>query len=296
MLILFRLLALLPLWLLHALGAAGGWLVYLASARYRLRLQTNLIAAMPHWNGLLPVAVAAAGKAALETPAIWFRPAAASQLMRKVQGWDKIEKAQVRGKGILFLTPHMGCFEITAQYYAIKQPITVLYRPPRKQILEPLMIAGRSRRNMFPAPANVRGVRALLKALKRGEAVGMLPDQVPRAGEGAWADFFGRPAYTMTLAARLVKATGAQVIVAFAERLPSGQGYNLWLEDGPVVREGESFEAAMNRALEQMIRRCPGQYLWGYDRYKTPKGAAGAAAGPGAESEPAAAESGSKAH
>lgn len=272
MLVLFRLLALLPLRVLHALGALGGWLVYWLSPRYRRRLRENLAAAFPNSPGLLPAAIVEAGKAAFEIPAIWFRPATAAMAVR-VGDWSVVESVLARGKGILFLTPHLGCFEITAQYYALLHPLTILYRPPRKQILEPLMMAGRARPNLTPVPANVRGVRALLKALKRGEAIGMLPDQAPQAGEGAWADFFGRPAYTMTLAARLVRATGAPVMLAFAERLPHGEGFHIWFAEGPPLVEGVPYEAAMNRALEQLIRRCPAQYLWAYDRYKVPRGA-----------------------
>jgi KDO2-lipid IV(A) lauroyltransferase len=271
MLSLFRLLARFPLRFLHALGVAAGWLVYLLSPKYRRRLKANLAAAMPNQPGLTALAVAEAGKAALETPAVWFRsPSEIASLVVAVEGWPLIDAALARGKGILFLTPHLGCFEITAQYVAQCHPLTVLYRPPRKKALEPLMMAGRSRPGLRPVPANVNGVRALLKALKRGEAVGMLPDQAPRFGEGVWAGFFGRPAYTMTLAGRLVRATGAIVLLVFAERLPAGRGFRLWIDGGPTTGDGESFETKMNRALEAMIRRCPAQYLWAYDRYKVP--------------------------
>jgi Kdo2-lipid IVA lauroyltransferase/acyltransferase len=281
MLTLFRLLARLPLSVLHTLGAAGGWLVYWASPGYRARLRANLAAAIPISNSddakaLLHTAIAEAGKSAFETPAIWFKsPEEIAKLVEMPAGWDRIEALLAKRRGILFLTPHLGCFEVTAQYYAQRHPITVLYRPPRKTLLEPLMLAGRTRANLTPVPANLRGVRAVLKALKRGEAVGILPDQVPRAGEGAWADFFGRPAYTMTLAARLVKSTRAPVVMAYAERLPQGKGYRLVLQEPAKPREGESFESAMNHALENLIRRCPGQYLWAYNRYKKPRGEPG---------------------
>jgi KDO2-lipid IV(A) lauroyltransferase len=280
MLILLRLLALLPLRVLHAIGAAGGWLVYWASPRYRHRLKENLAAAMVESNGadarsLLHTAIAEAGKAALETPAIWFSSEQQIRAMVSADAsWPLIDAALAQGKGLLFLAPHLGCFEVTAQYYALQSRITVMYRPPRKAILEPIMFAGRNRANMVPVPANVTGVRALMKALKRGEAIGILPDQAPREGEGAWADFFGRPAYTMTLAGKLLHATGSPVILAYAERLPRGQGYRLWLEEGPMPEEGVPYELALNRALERMILRCPGQYLWAYDRYKVPKGSA----------------------
>ena len=89
-------------------------------------------------------------------------------------------------------------------------------------------------------------------------------------GEGAWTDIFGRPAYTMTLVTRLQRASGAALIMAFAERLPVGRGYRLHLEEVPAAGLDE---AGLNRAVEAQVRRCPAQYLWGYNRYKTPAGA-----------------------
>ena len=111
--------------------------------------------------------------------------------------------------------------------------ITIMYRPPKLKWLEPLMLAGRQRWHAKLVPANLRGVRLLYKALKNGEAVGLLPDQTPGVGEGVWAGFFGRPAYTMPLVSRL------------------------------------------NRAIESLVRHCPAQYLWGYNRYKVPAGVQG---------------------
>jgi len=108
--------------------------------------------------------------------------------------------------------------------------------------------------------------------------VGLLPDQAPGVGEGEWADFFGRPAYTMTLVVRLQRATGATVIMVFAERLPGGHGYHMHFEEVP-TRQLDA--PALNRAVEAQVRRCPEQYLWSYNRYKVP---AGAPAPPGANS------------
>ena len=123
-------------------------------------------------------------------------------------------------------------------------------------------------------PAYLTGVIRLLKALKNVEAVGMLPDQVPGNGECAWLPFFGRPAYTMTLAARLAE-TGATVLMAYAERLHYGAGYHLKLFPLSAPLAGDLVQRAtqINRELETLIRQCPGQYLWGYNRYKVPAGA-----------------------
>lgn len=273
-----RLAAALPLSLLHGLGALLGRIVYLASPRYRHYLSANLRAAGYLDRALLGQAVAETGKGLLELPAIWLRPHdVVSGLVVEVTGWELVEAALARRRGIIFLTPHLGCFEITAQYYAFHAPadapLTVLYRPPKKKAVEPLMLAGRDRLNLRVASADLRGVRILLRALKAGEAIGILPDQAPGVGEGEWAEFFGRPAYTMILAGRLAEASGAQVILAYAERLPRGRGYHLHLEAMPQPLAGESPARSLNRALEGLIRQCPAQYVWGYNRYKVPAGA-----------------------
>lgn len=273
-----RLLALLPLSVLHRLGALCGRLVYLVSPRYRHYLSGNLRAAGYTESALLRQAIGEAGKSLLELPAIWLRPHAtvAGWVLRRT-GWELVEAALARRRGIIFLTPHLGCFEITAQYYArhapAAAPLTALYRQPKKKALEPLMLAGRKRPNLRLASADLRGVRVLLRALKQGEAIGILPDQAPGVGEGEWAEFFGRSAYTMTLAGRLAEASGAQLILAYAERLPRGRGYHLHLAPMPAPLAGESPARTLNRALEELIRLCPAQYLWGYNRYKVPAGA-----------------------
>jgi KDO2-lipid IV(A) lauroyltransferase len=270
---LFRLLSRLPLPVLHLLGAALGWLVYLVSPSYRNRLKNNIERAgfADHASS----AVAEAGKSVLELPFIWF--AAPQRVLKSatIENWDLVQKALDAGQGIIFLTPHLGCFEISAQAVAAKTPLTVLYRPPRKAALKPLVEGARARPNLFLAPANLSGVRTLLKTLKQGRLIGLLPDQVPQHGEGVWADFFGKPAYTMTLSAKLHQMSGAPIILAYAERLPRGRGYLLRFApfEQNLGTTPEQQARAINAAMEQLIARCPAQYFWSYNRYKTPAGA-----------------------
>ncbi|MCX7166292.1 MAG: lysophospholipid acyltransferase family protein [Rhodocyclales bacterium] len=270
--VVFRVLARLPLPLVHNLGALAGWLAWLLSATYRRNFSRHIEQA--GLTGAQSAAIAEAGKSLLELPTIWLRPQheVVDRVVR-VSGWELVEAAWAAERGILFLTPHLGCFEITAQYYAARKPITVLYRRPKQGWLAPLIEEGRGA-NLKLAPADLSGVRRLLKALKGGEAAGMLPDQVPGNGEGAWLPFFGRPAYTMTLAARLAE-TGATVLLAYGERLHYGAGYHLKLFPLSAPLEGNLLQRAtqLNRELETLIRQCPEQYLWGYNRYKVPAGA-----------------------
>ena len=272
---LLRLAARLPLAWLHRAGAALGWLAYWFSPSYAGRLRENLYASGVcageiACNALLRAAVAEAGKGVAELATVWFGPDEQVARLVECTQWAVVERARARGAGVIFLTPHLGCFEISALYAAQRVPLTVLYRPPKQRWLEPLMIAGRSRGRAMAAPANLRGVRMLYRALARSEAIGLLPDQAPGVGEGAWAPFFGRPAYTMTLVKRLQQASGAAVIMAFAERLPAGRGYRLSLEE---ISVSDLDEAALNRAVETQVRRRPEQYLWSYNRYKVPAGA-----------------------
>lgn len=273
MALLLRLAAGFPLRVLHALGAGVSWVLYALSPRFRRYLNGNLRQAGFDDAAIRRAAIAETGRAAFELPAIWLRPQAeAAGRVREVEGWRWIDEAIAAGKGLILLTPHLGCWEVAAQYFALRHPITVLYSPPKLKSLEPLMRVGRTREGMKSVPADLSGVRSLFRALKRGQAIGMLPDQVPGVGEGEWVDFFGRPAYTMTLAARLAEASGARVLVAYAERLAAAGGYRIRIEPLPVPQAGESELRRMNRALEMLIRRSPAQYLWAYNRYKVPAG------------------------
>lgn len=267
-----------PLALLHLLGAALGWAIYGISPTYRRHLNGNLAQAgyadRAEMRRVRREAIAAAGKMLAELPALWFRPhARVAELVRNVLGAEAAWAARERGDALLFLTPHMGCFEITAQYAAREMPMTVLYRPPKIRALEPLMREGRERPGVRLVPADVTGVRELFAALRRKEAVGFLPDQVPGEGEGEWAEFFGRPAYTMTLAAKLADRPGVACFLAYGRRLERGRGYEIVIRPFPGKIEGETATRRLNRGLEALIRECPGQYLWSYNRYKIPKGA-----------------------
>lgn len=273
---LFRLLSVLRLGWLQLLGGGIGLAVYAASPTYRRRLRANLAQAGYSPRRFALTAAVEAGRMVGEMPAVWFAHGMDAPVRHvQVSGREHVDATRAQGRGVLYLTPHLGCFEVSAQIAALWAPITVMYRPPRKAALRPLAEASRRRHNLSTAPASLAGVRQLLRVLRAGEAVGLLPDQAPASGEGVWADFFGRPAYTMTLPARLVQLSGARIILASALRLPRGRGYALTLEpfDDPLDPDPQRAAAQINHALEAMIRRCPQQYLWGYNRYKRPPGA-----------------------
>ena len=272
---------------LHALGALLGWAGYALSGSYRQRLRANAALA-GIGAGQRRAAVAEAGRMVAELPRLWLRPAAEPlQPAVRWQHAELIDAALDAGRGLMILTPHLGAFEVIGQAYAerfgARQPMTALYRPARKAWLRELETTARNRPGLLTAPASLSGVRQMIRALRQGQTVGLLPDQVPPDGMGVWAPFFGRPAYTMTLASRLALQTGAAVLLTIGERLPRGAGWRVRVfelpEPLPAAQAFHGDDAAhqtecaavMNRAMEFLIRQCPAQYLWGYHRYKAPR-------------------------
>jgi len=285
---LFFMLSRWPLALLHPLGSVLGWLTYLLSPSYRRRLVAHSRQAglnrSQRWQ-----AVAHTGKMVAESPRLWGRPRELplGDSVRWVHP-EVVQQALGEGRGLLLLTPHLGCFEITAQAYADRfgqhKPITALYRPAKQAWLADLMKNARNRPGMLTSPATLGGVRQMLRALKKGETVGLLPDQVPPEGMGVWAPFFGRPAYTMTMASRLVAQTGCAVVLLRGERLGRRARQRLdcdYLVHAERVapdvearladKDAAQSAATVNRLMEDMIMQAPEQYLWGYNRYKGPR-------------------------
>ncbi|MEG2629514.1 MAG: lysophospholipid acyltransferase family protein, partial [Comamonas sp.] len=143
---LFHLFSLLPLWLLHGVGAALGWLVFLVSGTYRRRFLQNVHQAGYRFADVR-AAVGHAGRMVAELPRMWLRSEPpACEMVRP----DPVEQAWARGRGIVFLTPHLGCFELSVQaaarrWSAERGPITILYRPARQAWLAQVMETARNR-------------------------------------------------------------------------------------------------------------------------------------------------------
>ncbi len=272
----FRFLAVLPLPLLQALGRGLGRLAYAWPGKYRQRLRANAAQAGYPDPAFARRAAGEIGAMVLESPWIWFREAESLSKSRIDEANAAVvDTALAEGRGILFLTPHLGGFEITARYLASRMPLTVMFRPPRKAILGPLLETARNNSAMHAVPANMQGVREFVRALRRGETVGLLPDQAPGVGEGVWAPFFGRMAYTVTLPGKLATQARVPIILCAARRLPRGQGWELHFVrvPEPLPEDPQAQAELLNRSMETLIRRYPEQYLWGYNRYKTPRGA-----------------------
>jgi len=257
------------------IGAFMGILAYVGSKQYRslFRPQYQSVVSARKLPFKLWDAVRASGMLFSDSLWIWRNPQKALKLV-EVQNWDLVESAISQGHGLVMLTPHLGGFEIIPRVLAQHFPATILYRPSRQEWLNEVVEEGRAYPNMHFVPTNLNGVRQMSRALTRGEAIGILPDQVPSGGEGVWVPFFGRPAYTTPLPARLANRNNTPVIMFTAKRKGIGKG---WLMQAtrlaPLSEDANLAAAQLSIAIENAVLVAPEQFIWSYNRYKHPTGA-----------------------
>lgn len=227
-------------------------------------------------EGLVRAIVHGTARQALETLRFWTRPHAENlALIREVHGAARLDAAIAAGRGVIVAAPHYGNWELLNQWLAARTPIAVLYAPPESQVGEAFLNRVRAAQGdpgrVTQVRAEASAVRELLRRLKGGGVVGILPDQQPKQGDGEFASFFGMPALTMTLLGRLAAKTGARVVFAYCERVDArGPGYALHVEDAPDgidAADPQRAVAALNAAVERIARRDPAQYQWTYKRY-----------------------------
>ncbi len=268
---LMGLLSLLPLRVLRGLGAWGGRVAYRLDKKYARSIQTNARIAGYDSPAFWLENASHVGRGAAELAYLWSKKVEAIVPQVKVTGWDAVEKLRAQGRGVLMLTPHMGAFELLSLWIGGRAPFVAMYRQPKIAAVESIMLAGRERFGVQMATADIKGIRVMLRHLKNNGLVGLLPDQVPDGqGEAVIANVFGQPAMTMTLPAKLLRQTGAGLVIMFAKRVDAAHRFELYFEvvDVPMSGEAATDALTINGYMEKLIRMAPEQYLWNYNRYK----------------------------
>lgn len=276
-----RCLAMMPLCCLHGLARLMGGLAFYVAHQNRERIQTHLAyAQQPNHDDMVKRVFQETAKGGLELLIAFFRsPKHISSLFKEVHGWEYVQTALEKQQGLLLITPHIGSYDLAGRYISerLPFPLTAMYKPPKIQFFDQLMQAGRVRGKGKTAPTNLQGVKQVMKALRQGEATIILPDHVPNpneGGEGVWANFLGRPAYTMTLAAKLAQVKNVCPLFFVGERLADGKGFVLHIApiQGELNGDKQHDAQIINQNVEYWIARFPEQYLFAYNRYKHPEG------------------------
>ncbi len=269
------LIAALPLGIVQLIGGALGVLAYVGSKQYRKLFSSQYEAVVRNYylKSKLWTAAASSGILFADSLWIWRNPEKALS-KTQIHNWDVVQTVMSEGKGMIMLTPHLGGFEIIPRVLARHFPATILYRPSRQAWLNEVVEEGRSYPNMHFVPANLQGVRKITRALSKGEAIAILPDQVPTSGDGIWTDFFGRPAYTTTLPVRLANRFNAPAVMFTAKRSRLGLGWVMTAKRLNAFSDNANTAAKqLNTAIEEAILSAPEQFIWSYNRYKHPTGA-----------------------
>jgi len=268
----------LPLPITHAIGHILAWGIILFRNKTRDTAITNIKLCFPELSAteqhqLMKKSMRELFKTFLESGILWLgSPKRLNHLIKEVRGEEYIHEALEKGKGCIFVAPHIGSWEVIGQYCSPRYPMTSLYRPPRMAAMDKLIRHSRQRNGAILAPTTPQGVKMLLQALKNNATTGILPDQDPRDSGGHFAPFFGIQANTMMLLPRLAQKTGATPLLAYAERLPWGQGFILHFEKAPEAiasRDMHESVTAVNAMVETLVRKLPSQYQWGYKRFRT---------------------------
>jgi len=265
----------------RALARPVAWLLWRTFSRLRQVSRANLAVCYPQ---LSPAAREHRGQEAmfhyacnaLEVGLGWHRSRPSfDALFEPAVGWSHFEAGLAAGKGLLFLAPHYGAWELLG--LAVSRDLgATLYKPAGDPAVDRVL---RERRGRFGAnlvPANRRGLKVVMDRLRAGEAVGVLPDQEPRSGDGRFAPFFGVPALTGVLVPRLLQRTGARAVFAGCRRLRGGRFETHVIPAGADLYSPDldTALAALNRGVEDIIALAPDQYLWGYKRFRArPDGA-----------------------
>jgi KDO2-lipid IV(A) lauroyltransferase len=275
--ILLRVCYWLPLRGAHGLGVLIGTMAWLLPTDSRRISRRNLSLCFPELSQpereqLVRSSLIETAKTACELGAVWLAPAPkALTLIQKVRGEEILQEALAAGKGVIVLAPHLGSWELCGLYLDATGPTTYLYKPPKLAAFEKAIISYRARAGARLAPTSRKGIAMLVRALEKGEIVGILPDQEPSPDSGIFAPFFGNKALTMTLVSKLAVRTGASVITMFAKRLEKGRGFELVFGRGrPAIADTESVvgATALNQSVEDCVRQAPSQYQWEYRRFK----------------------------
>ena len=276
-----RILGTLPFPIIYGIGRAMGALLSMMPNDIRRVTRINIDICFPEkspdWRRQLAHrSLQETAITACEMGPVWCKPVATSlQRIHSVEGVELIEKALANHKGVVVLAPHLGNWEVLGLYLSSRFPITNLYQPPPQEAMHQLIHRARTRSGAKLAPTNRRGVIQIVKALRRGEVTGILPDQEPDRGSGGeFVPFFGKKALTATLIPKLASESNAVTVAGFCLR--DRGGYRVIfrpVHEGIRSQDLKTATACMNRSIEHCILECPEQYQWEYKRFKRrPKG------------------------
>lgn len=196
-------------------------------------------------------------------------------LIKKIYNENIIKDCLDQNKGVIFMTPHHGSWELSGLFVASKIKTFNMFKPLRNKVLNDFVLKGRMSKGATLVETDNTGVKKLLKALKNNYGIGVLPDHTPKINQGVMSNFFDVPANTSSLIYKLGKKNKVPIIYIFSERLPNSAGFNLhlgFIEEMFYDLDEKSSADFLNKKIEHLVNINIPQYLWSYERFRNRSG------------------------
>lgn len=256
-------------WLGNQLYKRNGKMVQAARINIRMTLPELTAEQQEH---LVRESLRESAKSIVEMGVMWgASPEKGRSLVRKVHNLEYFTDAIKAGKGLVFMVPHLGNWEVLNHFATLHTGVTAMYRPAKNKVLDTWMRESRQKTGGYLVPTSRAGVAELFRALQEGKLAGLLPDQEPKRPSGVFVPFMGVETLTPKLPHELIARTGAAAVFGFAKRLPNAEGFEVYFvkpEDEIYSDDVHISTAALNRAIETCVRMCPEQYQWTYKRFR----------------------------
>lgn len=196
--------------------------------------------------------------------------------IRDVHNQDLIKQAMQNPNGVMAIIPHLGTWEMMSAWLTQFSSTTIMYKPFKDKGVDDFVLSGRQRLDTTLVPTDVSGIKDILKELRSGGFTIMLPDHKPKGNTGGvYVPFFGVDTLTATIVGKLASKTQCALLGMSCIRRDDGDGFDVYCyelnDDDLWAKDAKVATAALNQAMENMIRKHPEHYHWRYKRFRESK-------------------------
>lgn len=273
----FKIIALLPLWLLQFLALSIGFVLFHFNSSIKRITTINIQLAYPKISTtaqteLIRKSIQSQCLTYIEFIKCWGMPPSYSlALLKNINGAHVLTEALANKKGVIVVVPHFGCWELLNAWLNLYTEPMIMYKPNKNKGINRYLLEAREKFNATLVPTDETGIRAIFKHLKQGGLTVILPDHLPKPSGGIYSNFFGQNTLSMTLVSKLAAKTQCNVIGLSCIRQPNLRYFDVHcqtLADEILSKDLQCSVDTLNIAMQDIIDQAPEQYIWSYKRFR----------------------------